>query len=148
MDEPLTEPYLLEYTYHRSTGPIVGRFLGGLVDGRILGARTASGRVIVPAVEWDPETGESTVDFVEVSQTGTVVGYTWVATPREAHLSQTPFAFLLVKLDGADTAMLHLGAFPERAALRQGTRVRAQFAVTRTGSISDIKAFVPVEEAS
>lgn len=146
MSEPLTAPYVLEYTYQRTTGPIVGRFLGALTERRILGARTATGRVVVPAVEWDPTTGEPTEELVELPHTGTVVGYTWVTAPRRAHLRETPFAFVLVKLDGADTAMLHLGEFPTRESLRAGVRVRARFAEERTGAITDIEAFVPTEE--
>lgn len=146
MNEPLTAPYVLEYTYQRTTGPIVGRFLGALSEQRILGAKTKTGRVIVPAVEWDPLTGESTTELVELPPTGTVVGYTWVSAPRRAHPRTEPFAFVLVKLDGADTAMLHVGDFPSRAALRPGVRVRARFAAERTGAISDIHGFEPIEE--
>lgn len=147
MTEPLTAPYVLEYTYQRTTGPIVGRFLGALSEQQILGARTASGRVIVPAVEWDPTTGESTTELVELPPTGTVVGYTWVAAPRAAHPRRNPFAFVLVKLDGADTAMLHVGDFASREQARVGARVRARFAAERTGAITDIHGFEPIEEA-
>ena len=37
----LAAPYVLEYTYQRSTGPVIGRFLGGLRAGVILGVKTA-----------------------------------------------------------------------------------------------------------
>mgnify|MGYP000990210150 FL=1 len=30
MTEALSAPYLLEYTYRRSMGPVIGRFLEGL----------------------------------------------------------------------------------------------------------------------
>ncbi len=63
---PLTAPYVLEYTYRRSVGPIVGRFLSGLRDGQILGVKTAGGRVLVPPSEYDPDTGEPVGDLVEV----------------------------------------------------------------------------------
>ncbi len=147
MTEPLTAPYVLEYTYQRTTGPIVGRFLGALAEQRILGAKTPSGRVIVPAVEWDPISGESTTELVELAPTGTVVGYSWVSAPRRAHPRNEPFAFVLVKLDGADTAMLHVGDFASRESVRVGARVRARFATERTGAITDIHGFEPIEEA-
>ena len=42
--EILSAPYLLEYTYRRAVGPVVGRFLGALRDGRIEGARAPGSR--------------------------------------------------------------------------------------------------------
>ena len=43
--------------YTRSVGPVIGRFLSELRDGRMVGVRTAAGRVLVPPSEYDPETG-------------------------------------------------------------------------------------------
>ena len=51
----LTAPYVLEYSYKRSVGPVIGRFLAGLREGKIFGVRTRSGRVLVPPVEYDEE---------------------------------------------------------------------------------------------
>ena len=145
MQEPLTAPYVLEYTYRRATGPVIGRFLGALTERRILGARTADGRVIVPASEWDPTDGEPTTELVDVADVGTVVGFTFVESPRKSHLRTTPFAFVLVKLDGADTALLHLADADSHASLRKGMRVRARWATERVGAITDIEAFAPIE---
>jgi uncharacterized OB-fold protein len=139
---PLSAPYALEYPYHRSTGPVLGRFLAGLRDGVILGSRTAAGRVLVPAAEYD-EHGEATGDLVEVSASGVVMTWTWIAQPRRNHPLQLPFAFALIKLDGADTAMLHAVVAPGEQALRTGMRVRAQWRDEREGSIKDIECFVP-----
>ena len=56
MAEPLVEPHVLEYPggYTRSVGPVIGRFLTGLRDGRIEAVRLADGRVLVPPTEYDP----------------------------------------------------------------------------------------------
>ena len=50
-----------------ATGPVVGRFLTALRDGKLLGVR-AGGRVVCPPIEHDPETGRKLEDpeFVEV----------------------------------------------------------------------------------
>ena len=48
--------YTLEYPYTRTVGPVVGKFLTGLRDGRLYGIR-CRGKVIVPPIEFDPETG-------------------------------------------------------------------------------------------
>lgn len=143
MTEPLYAPYVLAFTYTRTTGPVIGRFLTGLRDGKIEGIKTKSGRVIVPPVEYDPETGEATTEFVPVSESGVVTSWTWIAEPRGLHPLQKPFAFALVKLDGADTAMVHAvdAGSPER--MKTGMRVKVRWAEERKGFITDIACFEP-----
>jgi uncharacterized OB-fold protein len=57
----------------------------------------------------------------------------------------TPFAWALIRLDGADTALLHVvdSGGPDR--LGTGDRVTARFrpAAERIGAMADIEAFVP-----
>ena len=79
----LTAPHRLQYTYKRSTGPVLGRFFGGLKEGRILGVRRKNGSVLVPPKEYDPDTSETLSELVEVGTAGTVVSWAWVAQPRE-----------------------------------------------------------------
>jgi uncharacterized OB-fold protein len=139
----LSAPYVLEYTYRRSVGPVLGRFLAGLRDGKVLGARTAEGRVLVPPAEHDPETGEPVGDLVEVGQTGVVTTWSWVPAPRPRHPLAHPFAWALVKLDGADTPILHAldAGSPDR--VRAGMRVRVRWRTERAGEIGDIACFEP-----
>ena len=54
---------------------------------------------------------------------------------------QRPFAFALVKLDGADTAMLHVVDANGEALMRTGMRVRARWREERIGAITDIECF-------
>jgi uncharacterized OB-fold protein len=140
-DETLTAPYVLSYDYRRSCGPVIGRFLAGLREQRIEGVRTAAGRVIVPPVEYDPDNGEPTGELVPVSSTGTVVSWAWVAEPRPGHPLQRPFAWALIKLDGADTAMLHAVDAGRPARIKTGSRVKARFAAERSGHIRDLACF-------
>lgn len=144
-DDVLSAKYVLEYTYSRSVGPVVGRFLEGLRDGRIEGVRTKSGRVLVPPTEYDPETGEATDDFVEVGQSGTVKTWCWLREPRQQNPLQMPFAWALVQLDGADTALLHAVDAGDIDRMKTGMRVRVRWAETRVGRIQDIACFVPEE---
>lgn len=139
-DEILTAPYVLSYDYRRSCGPIIGRFLAGLKEERIEGVRTKTGRVLVPAVEYD-ETGEPIVEFVTLPPTGVVTTWAWVETPRPNHPLQKPFAWALVKLDGADTAMLHAVDAGSASRMKSGVRVRARFAAERVGHIRDLACF-------
>ena len=141
---PLSGAHTLEYTYKRSVGPVLGRFFGGLRDGRFEGVKTQAGRVLCPPLEHDPETGEATTgDWVEVGPGGTVTTWAWIAEPRDQHPLDRPFAFALVQLDGADTGLLHAVDAGEEGRMRTGMRVRARFADERTGRIQDIACFEP-----
>lgn len=139
----LSAQYVLEYAYTRSVGPVVGRFFEGLRDMRIEGVRTRSGRVIVPPTEYDPESGEATSDFVEVGHAGTVKTWAWIEQPRPANPLRKPFAWALIQLDGADTALLHCVDAGRIERMKTGMRVRVQWADLRTGRIQDIAHFVP-----
>jgi uncharacterized OB-fold protein len=145
MTEVLRAPFALEYTYTRSVGPVLGAFFAGLRDGKVLGARTASGRVLVPPSEYDPETSEAVTaeDLVEVASEGVITTWTWVSQPRARQPLDHPFAWALVRLDGADTAILHAVDAPDESALHTGQRVRFRWAAERKGFITDIACFEP-----
>ncbi|MBG0565068.1 Zn-ribbon domain-containing OB-fold protein [Actinoplanes aureus] len=127
----------IAFDYTRSLGPVLGRFMAGLRDRRVLGSRTADGRVHVPPVEYDPVTCEPVTDLVEVSPTGTVLSWTWTEGQSSG--------WALVRLDGADTALLHTVGAGAREHLRTGLRVRIRWAGDRTGHIRDIECFEPGE---
>lgn len=146
--ELLKAPYVLEYTFTRSTGPVIGRFLAGLRARRVLGIRSQSGRVIVPPQEYDPETGESLDELVEVKPTGTVKTWTWVEAPLPAQPLSRPFAWALIQLDGADTPLLHAVDAGSIEHMRTGLRVRARWAAERSGRIQDLACFEPIDGAS
>lgn len=141
--EVLTAAHVLEYPYSRSVGPVLGRFFTGLRDGRIEGVRGDGGRVIVPPTEYDPESGRSTGEAVAVADTGVVTTWTWVPDPQAGQPLGRPFAYALVKLDGADTAMLHAVDADGIDAMSSGMRVRARWREERVGHINDIECFVP-----
>lgn len=144
--EVLVAPNILEYPYTRTTGPVIGRFMTGLREGRIEGIRARDGRVLVPPAEYDPDTGEDLHEFVEVGQAGVVTTWAWVREPRAKQPLDIPFAYALVKLDGADTALLHVvDTGGDEAAMRTGMRVRAVWRDEREGHIKDIARFVPEE---
>jgi uncharacterized OB-fold protein len=145
--EVLSAPNILEYPYTRSVGPVISRFLTGLRDGRIEGIRAWDGRVLVPPTEYDPETGDAVSEFVEVGQSGTVTTWAWVSTPRAKHLLDHPFAWALVRLDGADTGMLHMVDAGEEARMSTGMRVRVRWRDERKGHITDIACFEPEDAA-
>ncbi len=142
MSERLSQQFELGYTYTRSTGPIVGRFLTELRQRRIVGTRGDDGRVYVPPMEFDPVTASALDEFVEVADCGEVVSWCWVSEPRDSHPFDTPFAWALVKLDGADVPMVH-AVCAGRDEMRTGMRVQACWAEETRGYITDIVCFEP-----
>ncbi len=136
--------HVLEYPYSRSVGPVIGAFLTALRDGRFVGVVGSGGSVIVPPTEYDPITGDDTGELVEVGPGGVVESWAWVSHPRRKHPLAHPFAWALITLDGAGTALLHAVDAGAPDALSTGARVTARFrpAGERVGSMSDVEAFV------
>ena len=143
----LTSPHVLSYDYTRSTGPVVGAFLTALRDRRVVGIRGRDGRVIVPPQEYDPVTSEALDEIVDVGTSGSVVSWSWNPQPRPGQPLDVPFAWVLVRLDGADTPLLHALAADGPGDVSAGMRVRIRWADETVGSISDIACFDPDDPA-
>ena len=142
-ETPLRAPMEIAFDYTRSLGPVLGQFMTALRERRILGARDADGRVHAPPFEYDPVTFSPPAELVEVGPAGSVVSWTWLSSPLSGQPLERPFAWALIRLDGADTAMLHAVDAGSAAAMRTGMRVRARWAADRVGSIRDIACFEP-----
>ncbi|MEV7643544.1 OB-fold domain-containing protein [Streptomyces rubiginosohelvolus] len=145
MPDVLSAPLVVEFPFTRSLGPVQSAFLTGLRERTVLGVRADDGTVLVPPVEYDPVTANELGDLVEVAPTGTVTTWAWNPSPRRDQPLDTPFAWVLVRLDGAGTALLHALDAPGPGAVRTGMRVRIRWAATRTGAITDIACFEPYE---
>ena len=141
--EALVAPHEIDYTYTRSTGPVIGAFLGGLREKRIIGARGSDGRVLVPPSDYDPVTSDDLTELVEVGTSGVVTTWTWNPTPLEGQPLDKPFAWALVRLDGADTGLLAAVDAGSADKVSTGMRVTATFADEPTGTIKDLRFFVP-----
>jgi|TARA_B100001996_G_scaffold319699_1_gene263614 hypothetical protein len=137
----LRAPFELAYNYKRSNGPVMSKFFEALGEQKILGTKSSAGKVFSPAAEFDPETHESLKEIVEVGPGGAVESFSWIETPQHHHLIKEPFAFALIKLDGADTCMLHMVANCNEADLSIGSRVTANWSEVQEQRITDIKFF-------
>jgi uncharacterized OB-fold protein len=143
---PLRAPLEIEFDYTRSLGPVLSQFMDALAERRILGARGADGRVHAPPFEYDPVSAEPPgSDLIEVGPEGTVVSWSWMPEPLAGQPLAEPFAWALIRLDGADTAMLHAVDAGSAAAMRTGLRVRPRWAAHPAGSIRDIACFEPCD---
>jgi uncharacterized OB-fold protein len=131
--------------YTWSAGEVVGSFLSALRDhGRILGAVCSGcGRVAVPPLSYCEECSAGMKDYREVGPRGVVMSWTRVAAGFPGAPLPVPFRYVLVKLAGADTSMLHLAPDDDRVVV--GATLRPEFRDARTGAITDIKWFVPDE---
>ena len=141
--ERLSAPLVLEYPFTRTTGPVIGAFMTGLREGVIVGVQRANGTVLVPPTEYDPETAEALTDLVEVGQAGEVVSWTWYDEPRPQAPWNRPHGLALIRLDGADSSLLHGVLVDGPDEMQTGMRVRARWRDEREGHICDIEGFVP-----
>ena len=141
----MTATWKLEFPYRRSVGPVIGAFLTALRDKRVIGVRAPDGRVLVPPFEYDPETGEALTELVDVASEGVVERAAWVTEPLRTHPLDRPFAWALVKLDGADTSLLHAFDCGSADRAQPGTRVRVRWASETEGHIKVIACFEPVD---
>ncbi len=141
---PLFQDAPMEFPYKHSTGETVGRFLAGLKEQKtIWGQRVAGQGVVVPPLGYSEIDASEAGEWVEVKNTGVVTAVAVVHQPLERlHPFSTPFAYVLVKLDGADTALAHV-VKDGLDRLRVGSRVQAEWAADdqRIGSIRDIATF-------
>lgn len=136
-DPPLSAPLTLSFDYTRSVGAVLSTFFTALRGRRIVGVRGSDGRVHVPVIEYDPVTYEPLSQIVPVSSVGTVQSWTWQSEPLDGQPLGRPFAWALIKLDGADTALLHVVDGP----VQTGDRVHAHWIDEPVGAITDIACF-------
>ncbi len=138
-EPPLSAPLTLSFDYTRSVGPTLGAFFTALRNRRITGVRGSDGRVHVPVIEYDPVSYEPLTEIVPVSSVGTVLSWTWQPQPLDGQPLDRPFAWALIKLDGADTALLHA----VDGEVKSGDRVHAHWVADPVGAITDIACFLP-----
>lgn len=135
---PMVYAQQINVPYSYTAGRVEAAFLRGLADRRILGSTSDAG-VLVPARPFAPD-GRRTGDLVEVADRGVLRGWT------TRHHDGTATTWGMVRLDGADSDLLHVVEAPaDRVAV--GLRVVARWAAEPTTEITAIEAFVPDESA-
>lgn len=130
--EPLVYAQQINMPYTYTAGRAQAAFLRGLAERRILGS-VAGGRVLVPARPYAPD-GTPTGELVEVAATGELRGWT-----VHRHEGQDR-VFGLIRLDGADTDLLHLLDVGSDD-LAVGLRVQARWAAVPEPEITALEAF-------
>lgn len=135
----------LEIPYRYFAGEFLSRFFVELRDHKkILGVRCPQcAKVFFPPRSICGRCLNSLKEWVELGDTGTLQSFTVVRYSEPIHPLAAPFALGLIKLDGADTSLLHLVGQVEPSSLKAGLRLKAVFKEEREGSILDILYFQP-----
>lgn len=139
----LRSDFDLDFTYTRSYGSILSHFFTELKHQKVLGIKGSAGQIICPPLEYDPKTSDSLSELVELTDTGVVTTWSWVNNPLKKHPLDKPFAWALIKIDGADTAMLHVVNSSNKTLMKTGMKVKIRWADERIGTIRDIAYFEP-----
>jgi hypothetical protein len=136
----------IKVPYSWSAGEVGTRYLEALRDEKkFLGTRCGKCGIVyhVPRMHC-PDCFEECSEWVELGSTGDLVTFT-VVRRHHAQLSplETPFAYGIIRLDGATTGFLHLISDFDGVDLDRGSRLEAVFSEEPQGSMNDVKHFRP-----
>ena len=144
-EDPFVAEGRLAMPYRYFPGPVATRFFVELRDNkRIMGIKCPDcGTVYVPVETTCGKCFVKTKDWVEVRNEGVLESFTATHYTIPVQPTPAPVIYGLIKLDGADTGLLHLLGEVDPHALRVGTRMEAVFREKRVGNILDIEYFQP-----
>ncbi len=150
-EETLIIPGRWDLPFRHTAGRFASHFFHALKDKRILAVRCPRcRRVLMPPRPFCERCFQPLQDWVEVGQQGTLAAFT-ISYARFTGLPDPPYCLILVRLDGADSALQHLlGEVPledvQQATQRIqiGMRLEAVWREEREGSIKDIEYFRPL----
>lgn len=140
--EPLTYRSQIKVPYTWAAGEVGSFFLTQLRDqAQIYGTRCPKcQKVYVPPRKNCGSCFSLLQEYVTVGPQGTLISFCQPAYSSPLHPIINPI-YGLIRLDGADTCLLHLLGETKWESLRTGRRVRAVFEETRRGHILDIRYF-------
>ena len=139
-----------EHVYYWHLGEYMSRFLLGLRDKKtILGIKCSScGRVYVPPREVYGRCFRTMDHWIDLGTEGSIYAFTVVKLPyidpNTGKPIKVPRTDIYVKLDGADTCLMHWLDESDEKRITVGARVKAVFKEHRRGTIHDIECFTQV----
>ncbi len=133
--------YKMEAEFDWSYGKI-SRFFAELKDNKkIMGTKCPKcGTVFCPPTSDCPKCWVPT-EWVEVGPQGTVIHFSVIHLPNLWMKRKAPYTIGLIKLDGADTGLMHFVDETDLKKLMAKPRVEAVFAEERKGYPTDIDYF-------
>jgi uncharacterized OB-fold protein len=137
----------MEVPYRNYLGGLASDFYVKLRDeGKLYGAKCPKcGRVYMPPQSICGPCFAKIENLVPVSDKGTLLTFTEVSYKEPVQPVDPPLMYGIIKLDGADTGLLHIIGEAAAADLKIDMQVQAVFADKRSGNILDIKYFKPVK---
>ena len=144
--EPAIHKSGISVPYSWWAGETASRFYAAIRDEKkILGTRCPDcKKVYLPPRKTCPVCFVPNDEWVELADEGELVSFTVARRRLAAMPLDPPVVYGIVKLDGADTALLHVLGDVDPDKVKIGMRVKARFAQNRQGGIRDIECFVPV----
>ena len=140
-DDVLKAYYKIEAEFDYSYGKISRFFREIMENQRIMGTKCPKcGIVFCPPTSDCPKCWVPT-EWVDVGPQGTMLHYTLINLPALWNEKEVPFTLGLIKLDGADTGLMHFVDENDLLKLKNGLRVEAVFEEERKGYITDIAHF-------
>lgn len=145
-------PYELTLHYEHAFGPYYGRLFDEIkTNRRIMGVRGSEGEgALVPPREIDDISHKPTGTWVEVGPTGTVRAMSVIHLEFVGQKQPPPYIYAEIMLDGATTRLIHnvagIDMTKAKELVKPGTRVRAVWRESRTGSLEDISHFEVIDE--
>ncbi|MBM3157188.1 MAG: Zn-ribbon domain-containing OB-fold protein [Chloroflexi bacterium] len=151
--KPLSVAYIADMTYKYHAGHYYSRFLRELRDNRLIaGVKCPKcGKVYVPPRIVCRDCFVRMEEFVPVSQEGTLLAFTvtnfhYIDTTT-GEPKKIPFTTAFIKLDGADSNIVHRLDETDEKKIKAGMRLRAVFSNNRTGDyFHDIDHFSIVKD--
>jgi uncharacterized OB-fold protein len=145
--EPAVYKSAINVPYHWWAGETATRFFAAIRDERkFMGTKCLKcSTVFLPPRKNCIYCFTENEEWVSLGNEGKLVSYTVARRPLAALPKKPPVIYGLIKLDGADTALLHMLDEVSPADLKIGMRMRAKFADERKGTIMDIEYFKPAK---
>lgn len=141
---------VIRVPYTWAAGEVASKFYVGLRDKKIYGIRCPTCVVVlVPPKKVCHRCFNDLSEWVEVSNEGALETFTVVHyCETKLHPMKAPFAYGIIRLDGADTGMTHLIGEADLKGIKEGMRLKAVFRKVPKGDYLDIEYFKPVEKGN
>jgi len=133
------------------TGPLMGRFLRGLREKKILATRCGKcGRTMLPPRQVCALCNEEASRWVELGHEGYIASFDVIMVPfidpLTGKMKKVPFTVGRVVLDGGDAVLWHYVDETDPEKLGHGRRCRIVWNDDRRGRITDILHFQVLDE--
>ena len=144
------DPIVVEVQGHSNFLVTVGntghKFLTEIRDNKTLMGIKCPGckNVYVPPRSHCPTCFAKMTEWVKLSGKGTLETYTIVRYKEQYMPKEPPYAYGVIKLDGATTGIVHLIGGVDLNKIKVGMKMEPVFKEQREGSILDIEYFKPV----